>query len=289
MTVKQDSLIGQSIGNYRVDSLLGKGAMGEVYLGEHPQIGRKVAIKVLVASLSADQNMADRFMSEARAVNAINHPNVIQIFDFGQLPDGRLYFTMEFLDGRELTELLKDRAPLNLGQTLELLRQMAASLDAAHAKGIVHRDLKPDNVFVMEGPAGPVVKILDFGIAKLLEPGMGSHTKTSTGMIMGTPMYMSPEQAAGDVNRISPRTDIYALAVIVYQMLSGHLPLQAPSVAQLLAMQITEPPRPLQEVTEGLPEAVCDTVSRSLAKEPDERHQSAGEFYQSFVQACAGM
>ncbi len=282
-----DSLIGTSIGNYEVKSRLGAGAMGEVYLGEHPQIGRRVAIKVLVAQLSASEEMSDRFLSEARAVNKITHPNIIQIFDFGRLPNGRLYYTMEFLDGEELTQLIKKRAPLSVTEAGQILAQVVGALDAAHGAGIVHRDLKPDNIIVTDSPAGPVVKVLDFGIAKLLEPDLQSRQKTSTGMIMGTPMYMSPEQAAGQVNDISPRSDIYALGVILYQMLSGRVPFEAPTAAQLLAAHITEPPKPLSEVTEGLPEAVHQVVERSLEKSPDARQQSASQLYTEYSSACS--
>jgi serine/threonine-protein kinase len=283
------SLIGSAIGNYDVVSQLGAGAMGEVYLGEHPDIGRKVAIKVLVATLSANAEMAERFVSEARAVNKINHPNIIQIFDFGKLDDGRLYYTMEYLDGQDLTAFIRENAPLPVHRVQDVLRQMAAALDAAHAVGIVHRDLKPDNVFVCPSPTGEIVKILDFGIAKLLGPGMGAGHRTSTGMIMGTPLYMSPEQAAGDVDKISAKSDIYALSVIVYQMLSGYLPIQAPSTAQILAKHITEQPMPLAQVTAGLPAEVCNLVEQALHKDPGMRPQSAGVMAQKFAAACAGL
>lgn len=284
---QEATLVGTSVGNYSVTDQLGAGAMGEVYLGEHPDIGRKVAIKVLISSLSANQEMSERFLSEARAVNKINHPNIIEIYDFGKLPDGRLYYIMEYLDGRELTKLIQQEAPLSLGRATILLGQMAAALDAAHSMGIVHRDLKPDNVFVSTGPTGEVAKILDFGIAKLLGPGMGSQHRTSTGMIMGTPMYMSPEQAAGKTTQISPRSDIYAFGVIAYELLSGVLPLQAPSAAELLAKHITEPPIPLAEATTGLPPNVCVAVERALAKDPAQRPQSAKTFFQELATAAS--
>ena len=283
------ALVGQSIGNYQVRSLLGSGAMGEVYLGEHPKIGRKVAIKVLVAALSASPDIARRFIAEAKAVNTINHPNIIQIFDFGALPDGRLYFTMEYLQGQELTAHLKTRAPLSLDEATELIRQLAAALDAAHALGIIHRDLKPDNIFLADTPSGPVIKVLDFGIAKLTQPGIGEMGATSSGIIMGTPLYMCPEQAAGQVKDISPRSDIYSLGVILYQMISGHLPLEAPTTAELLYKHIAEPPTPLKDVIAGVPEAVGVVLERSLSKAPADRQQSAGALHREFSRACQGI
>ncbi|MFH2007538.1 MAG: serine/threonine-protein kinase [bacterium] len=285
---KAPSLLGTTIGNYRVLSLLGAGAMGEVYLGEHPQIGRKVAIKVLVAALSANPDISQRFLAEAKSVNTINHPNIIQIYDFGELDDGRLYFTMECLQGRELTEHIQDHAPLTIGEVSSLAEQLAGALDAAHATGIVHRDLKPDNIFIVDGHKGRVVKILDFGIAKLTEPGLSDAARTSSGVIMGTPLYMSPEQAAGRTREISPRSDIYALGVILYQMLSGQLPIQAESTAELLYKHIAEPPIPLEQVASDLPPAVATVIARSLAKDPAERQQSAGQLFRELSQAFAG-
>lgn len=261
--------------------------MGEVYLGEHPDIGRKVAIKVLISSLSKDREMSERFVAEARAVNKINHPNIIQIFDFGTLPDERLYYTMEHLDGRELTDIIKNEAPLTLARATNILSQITAALDAAHAVGIVHRDLKPDNIFVCKGPTGEIVKVLDFGIAKLLGPGLGSQHKTTTGMIMGTPMYMSPEQASGDIDNITPRSDIYAMGIIAYELLSGAQPFQAPSVALLLAKHITEPPIPLAQTTKGLPSSVCSAVETALIKNPQQRYPTAGDFFRAYSAAAA--
>jgi serine/threonine-protein kinase len=282
------TLVGQTVGNYNVVSVIGSGAMGEVYLAEHPQIGRRVAVKIMVPQYSANADVAARFMSEARAVNKINHPNIIQIFDFGTLQDGRLYYTMEYLEGVPLTNLVKDRAPVSLREAEELVHQIADALDAAHAVGIVHRDLKPDNIFVKESANGRFLKVLDFGIAKLLDDGVGSQHRTSTGMIMGTPLYMAPEQAAGQTNLISPRTDIYALGVITYQLLSAHLPIEAPTTAQVLAKHITDLPTPLGDVAHGLPPAVCAVVEAALAKDPAQRPQSAGQFFMGFRQACTG-
>jgi len=279
------TLVGQTVGNYLVRSLLGSGAMGEVYLGEHPRIQSKVAIKVLISELCANQGMASRFISEARAVNRVNQHNIIRVFDFGTLPDGRLYYVMEFLEGQELTEKLANDAPLSLDQTGVILAQVCAALDAAHQADIVHRDLKPDNIILVESGSGLLVKVLDFGIAKLLNTGLGAEHRTSTGLIMGTPLYMSPEQAAGQTDRITPRSDIYSLGVILYQMLSGRLPITAPTTAQLLARHIAEPPVPLRTVAPNLPSDIHSLVDSCLAKEPHERPPSAGEVYHRFARA----
>lgn len=284
-----DPLIGTTIGNYEIKSLLGAGAMGQVFLGEHPQIGRKVAVKVLMASFSSNPEMAERFMSEAKAVNRINNPNIIQVFDFGKLPDGRLYLVMEFLEGVELSGYMESRGTVSIDETAELLGQIASALDAAHSAGIVHRDLKPDNIFVVEGPTGPVVKVLDFGVAKLLDPAMGAKHKTATGLIMGTPSYMSPEQARGSGAQIGPATDIYALGVIVYQMLSGHLPIDAESVTQVLLKHITDPPVPIFEFLPGFPPMLWDVIACALDKNIDARPPCASAFHHMFTEAARGI
>ncbi len=287
---QNDPLIGTTVGNYEVIELLGEGAMGQVYLGEHPQIGRKVAIKVLIASLSANPEMADRFLSEAKAVNKISHPNIIQVFDFGKLPDGRLYLTMEYLEGMDLAGFMLDHRKLNLEMTARLLRQICSALDAAHSVGIVHRDLKPDNIFIIDTGDGAItIKILDFGVAKLLEPDFGAKHKTATGLIMGTPSYMCPEQAAGDVNAISPRSDIYSLGIIVYQMLSERLPIEADIVPKVLVKHIAEPPTPIFEYLPEFPAFVWQVIEKSLAKSPDDRYQTAGEFSKAFDRALENL
>ncbi|PKN45162.1 MAG: hypothetical protein CVU59_09820 [Deltaproteobacteria bacterium HGW-Deltaproteobacteria-17] len=287
--IPSDPLIGTTIGNYEIKSLLGAGAMGQVFLGEHPHIGRKVAVKVLMASFSSNPEMADRFMSEAKAVNKINNPNIIQVFDFGKLPDGRLYLVMEFLEGVELSGYMESRGTVSIDETIELMGQIASALDAAHNAGIVHRDLKPDNIFVVDGPSGPVVKVLDFGVAKLLDPAMGGKHKTATGLIMGTPSYMSPEQARGSGAMIGPATDIYALGVIVYQMLSGHLPIDAESVTQVLLKHITDPPTPIFEFLPAFPPMLWEVIERALDKNIDARPPSASAFHHMFSEAARGI
>ena len=195
-------LVGKTIGNYQVLGLLGEGGMGQVYRATHPEIGRFVAIKVLSADLAAEPEVIDRFRTEALAVNRIAHPNIIDISDFGALPDGRPYFVMEYLDGETLEARLQRDTQLALDEAAPLLRQILAALEAAHEAGIVHRDLKPENIYVARRRDGDIVKLLDFGIAKLLSPDkLGS---TADGQMLGTPYYMSPEQALSLIHISEP-------------------------------------------------------------------------------------
>lgn len=285
----QEPLIGATAGNYRIESLLGAGAMGQVFLGVHPQIGRKVAVKVLHAHVSANADTAARFLDEARAVNCIGHPGVVQVFDFGQLPDGRLYLVMEYLSGRTLSDFMRERSRMSLREMLDLAIPMAEALDAAHAAGVVHRDLKPDNIFLADGKDGVHVKIVDFGIAKVLEPELRAGERTATGIIMGTPAYMSPEQAAGEVHRIGPASDIYSLAIIVYRMLSGRLPFESDFIPQLLVKQVDEPPAPISRYLSGFPDEVWRVLEKALAKKPEERFPSAGEFVRALERAAQNL
>ncbi len=281
-----EPIIGSTVGNYRIEELLGAGAMGQVFLGVHPQIGRKVAVKVLHAHYSANADTAARFLAEARAVNSIEHPRVVQVFDFGQLSDGRLYLIMEYLAGRTLAARMRERPRMSLRETLDIVGPVAAGLDAAHAAGVVHRDLKPDNIFLAETKNGLQVKIVDFGIAKVLEPELRAGERTATGLIMGTPAYMSPEQAAGDVHRIGPASDVYALAVIVYRMLSGRLPFEADFIPQLLVKHVDEPPTPITRHLSGFPEEIWRVLEKAMAKSPDDRFASAGELVRALEEAA---
>jgi serine/threonine-protein kinase len=216
------SLVGQSVGNYRIEALLGEGGMGAVYLGVHPLIGKRVAVKVLLEALAQDPSVVERFFHEARAVNDIQHPNIVDVVDFGRTRvngSDLVYLIMEFLDGESLGARL--RRGLDPALAVRVLRQCCSALEASHRKGIIHRDLKPDNIFlVRNGVDDAQVKILDFGIAKVANPG--GH-KTRTGTVMGTPAYMSPEQCEGR-GLIDARSDIYALGVVMYELLTGHVP-----------------------------------------------------------------
>ncbi|MBT8492636.1 MAG: serine/threonine protein kinase, partial [Deltaproteobacteria bacterium] len=228
--VDDDPLVGQSVGNYVVRSKLGEGGMGAVYLAEHPLIGKRVALKVLHPELTSKEEVKDRFFHEAKAVNDIQHPNIVDIVDFGEVKgqhpkDTMVYFIMEFLDGRALTEVIRNDAPVPEMRVRHLAMQIGDCLAASHKAGIVHRDLKPDNIMLVAKRHDPdFVKVLDFGIAKLTGDGHQSR-KTRTGIVMGTPAYMSPEQCEGK-GLIDHRTDVYALGIVIYEMLTGRVPFQ---------------------------------------------------------------
>ena len=212
---------GMEVGEYRVQRKIGEGGMGSVYAGIQPVIGKRVAIKVLAPHIASNPELVRRFVDEARAVNKIGHPNIVDIFSFGWLPDKRHYFAMEFLDGQGLADRLK-QGPFQPDEARRLLRQICQALEAAHRQGIVHRDLKPDNIWIVQPQHGDsYAKLLDFGIAKLMGD-VDEGQRTQTGIVMGTPAYMSPEQCRG-VN-VERRTDIYALGMILYEMFAGQLP-----------------------------------------------------------------
>ncbi len=283
---------GAEVGDYVVDRFLGAGAMGEVYAGRHPVIGKKVAIKVLKRELASDAEAAERFVREARAVNQIDHDNVIDVFNFGQLDDGRLYLVMDLVDGRSLRTALGD-GPLPVATALAILDKVAEALDAAHARGVVHRDLKPDNVMLAGDPESPRVFVLDFGIAKLVagNPG-GNATLTAKGTWLGTPGYMAPEQWSAD--GAGPASDRYALGVMAYELLSGALPFEASTLPQMMEQHFRAPVPALSSRGKTPPE-LGDTINqidpvlaRAMAKSPDERFATARELVAALRRAVAG-
>ena len=216
--------VGQLFGNYRMVRLLGEGGFGEVYLVENPLIHRRAAVKVLHAGLARDAELVRRFLNEARAASAIRHPNIVDVLDAGGTADGAPYILMEFLEGVSLQKRLADRGRLALPLVLDIARQAGSALAAAHAAGIVHRDLKPENLFLVpdtSAPGGEKVKVLDFGIAKIKHgSSSGGTVKTRTGIIMGSPAYMSPEQCKDSAD-VDLRSDVYSFATILYEMLAG--------------------------------------------------------------------
>jgi serine/threonine-protein kinase len=280
-------VIGHVIGNYRIVRELGRGGMGMVYGAEHTQLGRPAALKMLLPQLSADPGIVQRFFNEARAASAIDHPGIVEVFDFGTHSDGRAYIVMELLKGESLEARLS-RSPMTPAEAGNIVAQVAGALAAAHARGIVHRDLKPDNIFLVpnELVAGGIqVKVLDFGIAKLAGE-QGGGMKTQTGAVIGTPAYMSPEQCMGRSD-IDHRTDLYSLGCVLYHMLTGRPPfLSEHGTGMILAAHMRDPvvdPRTLAKV----PESLALIAMRLLEKEPGARYQTASEVRNALVAAGA--
>jgi hypothetical protein len=273
------AVIGQTVGNYRITHLLGEGGMGAVYMAEHPGIGRKAAVKVLHPALSTNADIATRFFNEARAANAIHHPGIVEVFDFGTLPTGVSYIVMELLEGESLAARMRRGGPLSMASAIDFTTQAALALGAAHKQGIVHRDLKPDNLHVVPDPRNPgreMIKVLDFGIAKLSGAGEPGSVKTRTGAVMGTPVYMSPEQCRG-TKEVDHRTDVYALGVILYEMLCGTPPFVSQGQGELIHLHISEPPPPPRSKNPAIPERLEAIVLRTLVKDPARRLQSMDE------------
>ena len=260
---------GTMVGEYRVEGQLGEGGMGTVYAATHPVIAKRVAIKVLHPALSVNREAVERFVQEARSVNQIGHPNIVDIFAFGTLPDGRSYFVMERLHGRTLREHMR-QSRLTLADTMSVLETITLALEAAHDCGVVHRDLKPDNVFLVEVKNDrPIVKLLDFGIAKLLGDDSTLTERTRTGNLLGTPGYISPEQARGYA--VDHRTDIYALGAMAFEMITGSLPFPADNGADMIAKHLHAPPPSASGVNPHVPPGLDKLLRQLLAKDPDRR------------------
>jgi serine/threonine-protein kinase len=270
-----DEMIGTSLGNYRVTSKLGQGGMGAVYLAEHPVLGRKAAIKVLLPELSQHEEAVKRFFHEARTTARLRHPAMVDVFDFGSLPDGRAFLIMDFLEGECLEDRIANRGAMPVADALGIARQIALGVSVAHGEQIVHRDLKPDNIFLLPpvpGSRDERVKILDFGIAKLARPA-GGTSMTMVGVVLGTPLYMSPEQCRGDAE-VDHRADVYSLGCILFAMLGGRPPFISESMLELMALhQHAKPPR-LSDVGVTVDPAVEQIVAIMLAKAPVQRFSS---------------
>jgi serine/threonine protein kinase len=264
------TVIGKRVGNYIVERALAQGNMGSVFVARHPALGRQVAVKFLGRDLESTPDLTKRFLDEARITANLRHPNVVDIFDFGEL-DGRLYYVMELLDGQDLSELIASKRRFACGEVVEFLEQICSGLAAAHAMGVVHRDLKPGNIFVLRGEP-PRIKLMDFGVAKILST---TGEQTHYGQIIGTPRYMCPEQALGQIDLISPKSDLYSLGVIAYEMLAGVSPFNHDSPVMLLVMHVRDVVRPIEEIVPGLPQSLCELIASCLAKDPKDRPVSA--------------
>lgn len=286
-SLPDDPLSGRVLsGRYRLMELIGRGGMGAVYRSHHILMDKPVAVKVLRAELASDTEAVARFHREARSASRLDHESIIRVTDFGQTDDGLLFLVMELLDGENLAQVIK-RGALSWRRAATIARDIAMGLGHAHEQGVIHRDLKPENVVILRrGKGRQLVKVLDFGLAKLMhEAGPTGATNedgpdrslTRTGVVFGTPEYMSPEQAEG--RTLGPHTDLYALGVVMYQMVTGSLPFSAPTFLALIAKTVHEPPPlPSLHVPGGkLPPALEDLILRCLAKTPDDRPTSAEE------------
>jgi serine/threonine-protein kinase len=275
-------------GRYRIDAVLGKGGMGRVYKGEHTGIGRTVAIKVLHTALGGNREAMQRFQREALASGRLDHPNIVGVSDFGVIESGGLYLVMEALEGEALGARLERDKRIPWPEALEIVRGVLAGLRHAHDKGVVHRDIKPDNIFLARKDGEQVVKILDFGIAKLYAGNADDPASTRAGLTVGTPAYLSPEQAVGGA--ITPAADIYSTSIVLYEMLAGRAPFEDEDPLAMLTAHVGREPPPFAQVAPGLelPYGLEALVQRGLQKIAAERVPTAVAYMSSIDDILRG-
>jgi len=279
--------LGQTVGNYRITAKLGEGGMGAVFLAEHPVIGRKAALKVIHPQHARNADVVTRFVNEASAISRIGHEHIVEVTDFGRTPDGEFYFIMEYLEGQALSDVITREAPFEPERAIAIAAQIADALAASHAHGVVHRDLKPENIFLVPRGDDPAfVKVLDFGLAKLVHGEGASAHDTSTGIVMGTPYYMAPEQCQGR-GELDHRADVYALGVVLFEMLTGKLPFGGNGYAEVLMKQISMRPPAARSLVPDLPEALDVILHRALAKDPAERFPTMIAFRDALLEPSA--
>ena len=270
--------VGATVGNYKVLQKIGSGAMGNVFLAEHPVIGKRVALKVIHPELASNEEMIARFFNEAKAVTQIGHENIVDVQDFGQTPDGDSFIVMELLEGMSLGDKLKHEGAFSNSRATHVALQLADGLSAAHARGIIHRDLKPDNIFLINRGGDPdFVKILDFGLAKLTGPSQAVSHQTKTGSLLGTPHYMAPEQAE-NIKKVDHRADVYSLGCILFQLLTGRVPFPGDGFGEVLVRHVREPPPLPSRLNPAVPPPLEKIVLHALAKRPEFRFASMDEF-----------
>jgi len=281
-----DPHIGETLaGKYLIEELIKTGGMGSVYRGKHVLMDKRVAIKVLRPSLAVDNDVVARFSREAKAASRISNLHAVSVTDFGESENGVVFLVMEYLDGQTLKEVIKSDGPMSLARTAEIVRQVAGALDAAHDQGVIHRDLKSDNIMLSQTNGGDWAKVLDFGIAKIQQPeGARDIDITAANLVIGTPQYMSPEQCSQS-GPIDARSDVYSFGIIVYEMLAGRVPFTGESPTGIMMKQVQDEPPPISEFRPDLPVSVTQIISRALAKQPNDRFQSAGELSKALAEA----
>jgi eukaryotic-like serine/threonine-protein kinase len=284
--MSDDPLVGQTIdGRYQVEKVLGEGGMGLVYKARHTVLGKPLALKVLRPDVSKDDEIITRFRQEAQSASSIGNEHIIDISDFGTLPDSSTYFVMEFLDGVDLTGAIEQETPMRPARVVHIGKQMCQALSAAHEIGIVHRDLKPDNIFlVRRGGDDDFVKVLDFGIAKV---GGNASKLTRAGQVFGTPHYMSPEQCSG--SGVDHRTDIYAIGIILYEMATGQVPFDADNLMGILTKHLYEEAVPPRQTVPDMPEGLETVILKCIAKNADQRYQTMAEVMADLDQLASGL
>lgn len=277
---KNDPFVGRDVlgGQFRILRRIGAGGMGSVYVADEPAMGRQVAIKILHPNLKGRSDLVSRFRREARAMSQLRHPHTVRVFSYGELEDGSLYIVMEMLDGKNLNQTVRKGGPMAPSRAIPIVAAACRALHEAHEMGIVHRDLKPENLFVCQSPGmEDYVKVLDFGLAKVTEAQMqpGSMILTQEGMVFGTPEFMSPEQARGQI--LDARSDIYSLACILYEALTGKLPFDARTPMEYVGKHVTAPPIPLSQRVPGrtFEPGLEKVLEKALSKKPDDRFQDA--------------
>jgi serine/threonine-protein kinase len=290
-----DSLIGATLaGRYEIVRRIGEGGMGAVYEARHAVIGKRVAVKVLLEKFLTKSDFVARLLQEARLASSIGHENIVDVTDFGTTDDGRSFVVMEFLDGEALSQLIMREAPLPVERSLRIARQVASALGAAHAKGIYHRDVKPENVYLVRRGDADFVKVVDFGISKAVkqggnEEGAEAYRLTHTGLLLGTPLYMSPEQARGDED-LDHRVDIWATGVMMYECLTGEVPFRANNYLGIISQVLTHTAAPPSKVRPelGIPDAVEAVVMRAMAKDRAQRYGAMADLERDLERLLAG-
>ncbi|MBL8955405.1 MAG: serine/threonine protein kinase [Myxococcaceae bacterium] len=273
-------LTGRRIGDYDMIDRIGVGGMGVVYEGKHPVIGKRVAVKFLLPALSKDKELVARFVAEARAVNAIGHRGIVDIFNFGTLDDGTQYFVMEFLDGRPFDQVIAAEAPMHPALAVRYLEEILDALKAAHDCAVIHRDIKPSNIFLVEsGGRRPYVKLLDFGIAKTNAKKTGSTPQTRQSVVIGTPEYIAPEQAQG--REISAATDLYAVGCMAFELLTGRLPFKGDNPLDTMFKHVIEPTPHVRSFAPNVPLPLDELVFKLMQKRPEDRPASTADVLKS--------